>query len=226
MTTQAGAPPVAALTAIKFRSRIVGFGSIYGKTMRDSRLSLIIAAGLMGGMALLLAAAVPSVFPNAAARHEIDKLIGAIPASMVNLFGKPVGLGTLGGYFTWKYGPIFALGAALWSIMALSGTLAGEAGRGSLDLVASAPFCKRRIALEKLAAHVTVLTVTLAVLALSCWPARASSAMPPSVTPSSPCPPSGSPSGSGSSLSSSAGSRSHSAPSSGGPDRPASRQPS
>ena len=169
MTTQAGAPPVAALTAIKFRSRIVGFGSIYGKTMRDSRLSLIIAAGLMGGMALLLAAAVPSVFPNAAARHEIDKLIGAIPASMVNLFGKPVGLGTLGGYFTWKYGPIFALGAALWSIMALSGTLAGEAGRGSLDLVASAPFGKRRIALEKLAAHVTVLTVTLAVLALSCW---------------------------------------------------------
>ena len=169
MTTQAGAPPIAARTTIKLRSRIVGFGSIYGKTMRDSRLSLIIAAGLMGGMALLLAAAVPSVFPNAAARHEIDKLIGAIPASMVNLFGKPVGLGTLGGYFTWKYGPIFALGAALWSIMALSGTLAGEAGRGSLDLVASTPFGKRRVALEKLAAHVTVLTLALAVLALACW---------------------------------------------------------
>ena len=168
MTTQAGAPPIAARTTIKLRSRIVGFGSIYGKTMRklfvkdrlrtaihvpiDMRrhiaheLSLIIAAGLMGGMALLLAAAVPSVFPNAAARHEIDKLIGAIPASMVNLFGKPVGLGTLGGYFTWKYGPIFALGTALWSIMALSGTLACGDLRVGIDLLKRATLSAERAA--------------------------------------------------------------------------------
>jgi ABC-2 type transport system permease protein len=87
---------------------------------------------------------------------------------MVNLFGKPVGLGTLGGYFTWKYGAIFAMGTALWSIMALSGTLAGEASRGSLDLVASAPFGKRRVALEKLAAHLTMLWLALAAVALAC----------------------------------------------------------
>ena len=37
------------------------------------------------------------------------------------------GSGTLGGYMTWKYGAIFGMGTALWSIMALSGTLAGEA---------------------------------------------------------------------------------------------------
>ena len=40
---------------------------------------------------------------------------------------------------TFKYGAIFALGTALWSILALSGTLAGEARRGSLDFVAAAP---------------------------------------------------------------------------------------
>ena len=51
---------------------------------------------------------------------------------------------------TWKFGSGFALGAGLWSILALSGTLAGEARRGSLDFVAAAPFGKRRIALEKL----------------------------------------------------------------------------
>ena len=50
-----------------------------------------------------------------------------------------------------------SLGTALWSILALSGTLAGEASRGSLDFVAAAPFGKRRIALEKLAAHLTML---------------------------------------------------------------------
>jgi ABC-2 type transport system permease protein len=78
-----------------------------------------------------------------------------------------VELGTLGGYMTFKYGAIFALGTALWSILALSSTLAGEAGRGSLDLVAAAPFGKRRIALEKLAAHMTMLWLAMAVLAVA-----------------------------------------------------------
>ena len=96
----------------------------------------------------------------------MDKLIGSMPASMVNLFGKPVGLGTLGGYMSWKYGAVFALGTALWSILALSSTLAGEARRGSLDFVAAAPFGKRRIALEKLAAHLTMLGLAMAILAV------------------------------------------------------------
>ena len=76
-------------------------------------------------------------------------------------------LGTLGGYMTWKYGAIFALGTALWSILALSSTLAGEAGRGSLDFVAVAPFGKRRVALEKLAAHLTMLGLAMAILAVA-----------------------------------------------------------
>ena len=169
MAAGIGAPHIAApIHAISFRSRIYGFGSIYGKTVRDSRLSLIIAAGLLGGMSLVMAAGVSNIFSTPASRLEIDKLIGSIPASMVNLFGKPVGLGTLGGYFTWKYGAIFAMGTALWSIMALSGTLAGEASRGSLDIVASAPFGKRRIAVEKVTAHVTMLGLAMAVLAIAC----------------------------------------------------------
>ncbi len=152
---------------IPLHRRIYGFGSIYGKTIRDSRLAFIIAAGLLGGMALFLGAAISQVFPTPATRLEIDKLIGSIPASMVNLFGKPEKLGTLGGYMSWKYGAIFALGTALWSILALSSTLAGEARRGSLDFVAAAPFGKRRIALEKLAAHLTLLWLAMAILAFA-----------------------------------------------------------
>ena len=168
MAAEAGTPPVAAaFPAIPFRHRIYGFGSIYGKTIRDSRLAFIIAAGLLGGMALVMGVAVASVFPTPAARLEVDKLVGSIPVSMVNLFGRPVELGTLGGYMTFKYGANFALGTALWSILALSSTLAGEAGRGSLDLVAAAPFGKRRIALEKLAAHLTMLWLAMAVLAVA-----------------------------------------------------------
>ena len=93
-----------------------------------------------------------------------------MPAAMVNLFGNVTlmgaKLGTLGGYVTWKYGSLFSLGTALWSILALSGTLAGEAARGSLDIVATAPFGKRRIAIEKVLAHLTMVWVALAVLAV------------------------------------------------------------
>jgi putative exporter of polyketide antibiotics len=171
MTAEAGAPRRATtLPPIPLHRRLYGFGSIYGKTIRDSRLAFIIAAGLLGGMALVMGAAIGTVFPDPQTRIEIDKLINSMPASMINLFGNATQmgakLGTLGGYMTWKYGAVFALGTALWSILALSGTLAGEASRGSLDFVAAAPFGKRRIALEKLAAHLTMLWLAMAVLAV------------------------------------------------------------
>jgi ABC-2 type transport system permease protein len=160
----ANAQPFAGHSRISPWSRVYGFGSIYGKTIRDSRLAFIIAAGLLGGLSLFMGAAISQVFPTPASRTEIDKLIGAMPASMVNLFGRPVNLGTLGGYVSWKYGATFALGTSLWSILALSGTLAGEAGRGSLDLVAATPFGKRRIAIEKLAAHLTTLALAMLIM--------------------------------------------------------------
>ena len=153
------------LTRTSARSRIYGFGTLYGKTMRDSRLAFLIAAGLLGGLSLAVGAAISTVFPTAEARQEVDKLIGGIPAQMVNFFGKPVGLGTLGGYLTWKYGLTFIVATSLWSILALSSTLAGEASRGSLDLIATTPFGKRRIAIEKVAAHLTMLVLALAFMA-------------------------------------------------------------
>jgi ABC-2 type transport system permease protein len=172
MAAGIGTPRLAApVNAISFRSRIIGFGSIYGKTIRDSRLSFIIAAGLLGGMSLVLSTAVRSIFPTIQDRVDVDKLIGSMPAEMVNLFGNTTAMGakvgTLGGYMTFKYGAIFALGTALWSIFALAGTLAGEARRGSLDLVAAAPFGKRRIAFERLAAHLTVLGLTMLVMTVA-----------------------------------------------------------
>ena len=161
----------ATIPPIPFRRRLYGFGSIYGKTIRDSRLAFIIAAGLFGSLPLALGAAIGTVFPTPAARLEVDKLVGSMPAAMVNLFGNATlmgpKLGTLGGYISWKYGALFALGAGVWSILALSGTLAGEAARGSLDFVAAAPFGKRRIALEKLAAHLTMLWLVMAVIAVA-----------------------------------------------------------
>jgi ABC-2 type transport system permease protein len=174
MAVNTGAPRQPAATTfapIPLRRRIYGFGSIYGKTMRDSRLAFIIAAGLLGGMALVMGAAIASIFPTVQARLEVDALFSSIPASLNRLFANTDLLGdkvgTLGGYVTYKYGMIFALGTAVWSILALSGTLAGEARRGSLDFVATTPFGKRRIGLEKLAAHLTLLWLAMLILALA-----------------------------------------------------------
>jgi ABC-2 type transport system permease protein len=172
MAVSTGTPRHVAATfpPIPLRRRLYGFGSIFGKTIRDSRLSFIIAAGMFGGLALVLGAAIGTVFPTPEVRRDLNALVGGMPASMVNLFGNTTlmgsSLGTLGGWVTFKYGALFALGTALWSMMALSGTLAGEAARGSLDFVAASPFGKRRIALEKLAAHLTVVWLALAILAV------------------------------------------------------------
>jgi ABC-2 type transport system permease protein len=172
MAANAGAPrhPAATFAPIPFHKRIYGFGSIFGKTVRDSRLSFIIAAGMFGGLALVMGAAIGTVFPTPEARLKVNELVGAMPASMINLFGNATlmgdKLGTLGGYVTWKYGATFSLGTAFWSILALSGTLAGEAARGSLDIVATAPFGKRRIALEKLAAHLVLMWLAVLFVAV------------------------------------------------------------
>jgi polyether ionophore transport system permease protein len=174
MSVDAGAPrPVAAASfpPIPLRRRLYGFGSIYGKTIRDSRLAFIIAAGLLAGMALVMGAAIANIFPTTQSRLEVDALFGSIPPSLTRLFtnidlmGSKVG--TLGGYVTFKYGVVFALGTAVWSILALSGTLAGEARRGSLDFVAATPFGKRRIGLEKVAAHLTLLWLAMLIMAVA-----------------------------------------------------------
>ena len=150
---RAGARPA----TVPFRSRIYGLGSIYAKTLRDSRLAFLVMAGLTGGLMLVVGAAVGKDLSTAEARQDLVRLVQSMPPILAGLAGNPVDVGTLGGYLSWKYGPFFAIIAGVWSILALSGTLATEAQRGSLDFVAVAPFGKRRVALEELAAHLTVM---------------------------------------------------------------------
>jgi ABC-2 type transport system permease protein len=56
---------------------------------------------------------------------------------------------------------------SLWSILALSGTLASETQRGSMDILATTGKSRRTIALQKLAGHLVPLSIALLVLFLS-----------------------------------------------------------
>ena len=174
MTAQLGTPPIAApRPGISLLSRIYGLGSVYAKTLRDSRLGFIIMVGLTGGLMLVVGAAIGTDFLSPSGRADLVRLVESMPPIVAGLAGNPVNVGTLGGYLSWKYGPFFAIIIGVWAIMALSSTLATEAQRGSLDIVATTPLGKRRVALEKLAGHLTVLGLITAILALSGWLAGA-----------------------------------------------------
>ncbi len=140
--------------------------TVIGKTVRDSRRTTIIVAVVLFLLLISVTAAVANEFATAASRKQLSDLVASLPPILQGLAGKPVNVETMGGYVQYKYGTFFPIVLSLWSILALSSTLAGEARRGSLEFVASAPLSRRRIALEKLSGHVLVIAIAaLAVFA-------------------------------------------------------------
>jgi ABC-2 type transport system permease protein len=146
----------------------VGLGSIYGKTVRDSRRAAI----LVGGVAALfvIATGAPYATPDFATvelRQAFIASLTALPPAIRGLLGEPINLDTLGGFVSWRVGNFLPVMLGLWPVLALSGTLAGEAAKGSLDLLASTPHPRHSIALEKLTGHVTAVVFAMAILAVA-----------------------------------------------------------
>ena len=160
-------------------SRIMGLGSIYAKTVRDSRRAALIV-GAIGGL-LMLATAAPygTEFTTPETRAVLVNQMGSLPAVFRGLLGEPVNIDTLGGWISFRAGNFLPIMLGLWSVLALSGTLAGEAARGSLDLLASTPVSRRAIALQKVAGHVTALAFAVVLLAVIAWLASPAFALLP-----------------------------------------------
>jgi len=168
MTSEVQRQPSAALpTSVSVVQRVIGLGSIFGKTTRDSRRATIVVGVLLGILLVAVAKAIVSQFATVESRHELGDVIRAVPPILQGLAGRVVNIETLGGYLQYKYGSFFPIIVSLWSILALSGTLAAEARRGSLEFVAAAPISRRRIALQKLFGHIVALTIACFLLFLS-----------------------------------------------------------
>ena len=174
MTAQAGSAPTGgARTVASLFSRVYGLGSVYAKTLRDSRLAVIIVGGLVGIMLIVTGVSFGQAYATEQSRQELATLVKSLPAAMAGVYGvpNPVNMTSLGGSINFKTAPSLGLMVALWSILALSGTLAGEIRRGSLEFVAATPLGMRRIALEKLAAHLTGMAIVVVVTAVAAWAA-------------------------------------------------------
>jgi len=157
--------------AISPWSRFYGMGSVYAKTLRDSRIAILVLGAILGLMLLATGADYGQAYATPQSRADFVNVIHELPTAARGIYGDPfpANLSTLGGMVSLKIAASAAEVACFWSILALSSTLASEAKRGSLELVAVTPLGRRKLALEKLAAHVTSLAVVLAVLAAACW---------------------------------------------------------
>ena len=147
----------------------MGLRSIYSKTVRDSRRAALVVGGLGGLFMLATGAPYGLEFGSMALRQTFIAGMTALPAALRGLLGEPINIETLGGFISWRVGNSLPVILGLWSVLALSGTLAGEAAKGSLDLLASTPQSRRSIALQKLGGHLTALSAAMVLFAIITW---------------------------------------------------------
>ena len=172
MSMQAEVRRTAALTFTRrpsLRSRVIGLGSVFGKTLRDSRRAILVAGIGVGMLVFFTASQVAAEFSTPEARAEMAALPEQLPALFRGLLGEPINLLTLGGFLSWRTLNFLPITLGVWSILALSGTIANEATRGSLDVVASTPVSRTSIAVQKGGGHIAAMAVACLIAGLITW---------------------------------------------------------
>jgi ABC-2 type transport system permease protein len=157
------------IDAPTFGARLIGLGSVFGKSLRDARWAILSAGGLLGLIVIVSAAALAAEFDTVLERQLLAAQMATLPAVFQGLLGEPIRIDTLGGFLSWRILNFLPVMLGIWSLVALSGTLAGELARGSLEFVAAAPLARARIAIEKAAAHVVAVGSSLLILAVITW---------------------------------------------------------
>jgi ABC-2 type transport system permease protein len=146
--------------------RLLGLGSVFGKTVRDGRLAAVLL-GLGGGLLMMTGgAALVAEWPDAASRLALVASLDLLPPVVRALLGDPIGLDRLGGFLSWRFGTVAPVLLGIWSVTALSGTIAGEVRKGSLDLVVTTPVSRRSIAAQKVLGHVALVGVVVLIAAV------------------------------------------------------------
>ena len=146
-------------------SRIFGLGSVFAKTVRDSRRSTLIAGVAIGLLLIAVSAGIISQFSTAEAREEIRNIVDAVPPVMQGLAGPPVNVETLGGYIQYKYGGFLPAGhRAVVDPRPLRHAGRREPAREPRLPASPSRSAAAAVAWEKVLAHVVMLTVAMTLI--------------------------------------------------------------
>ena len=168
-TQAAAAGRSVALPAPGVGARLFGLGSIFGKTFRDSRRAALIVGIVMVLILLATAASLAAEFDTEAKRLAIAAQLGSLPAIFQGMLGDMISIEHLGGFLSWRTINFFPIILGIWTIVAMAGLLAGELARGSMDLLATTPRTRVRIALQKLGGYLLALAVAVALFAIGTY---------------------------------------------------------
>jgi ABC-2 type transport system permease protein len=166
MTTVTASMPAATYAAPSLRARLLGLGSIFGKAFRDSRRTAIVFGAIFALVLIATAAQIAQQFETVAERLKFAAELQGLPPVFQGLLGEPIQIERLGGFLSWRILNFMPVTLGIWSVVAMSGLLAAELGRGSMDFLAASPVSRSRLAGEKLAGYLVALLVTVGLLVL------------------------------------------------------------
>ena len=89
--------------------RLYGLGSVFGKTLRDSRISALAVAAVVGLTVFAGGEAMASTYGTATSRLELARYAADLPPAMRGLYGDPVAVDTVDGFVSWHYGRLIVL---------------------------------------------------------------------------------------------------------------------
>src|SRR5258707_8713954 len=118
------------------RAQLMGLGSIFGKSLRDSRRTALVLLIVT----VLLIVATPSQivlqFDTATKRAAFALEMSRLPAIFEGMLGTPIGIDKLAGFLSWRginFSPVIL---GVLALTAPSGVLARGGSRGSIDILA------------------------------------------------------------------------------------------
>ncbi len=160
-----------ALTPPGLGARLFGLGSIFGKTFRDSRRAALVVGVITALIVIVTAAALAAEFDTVAKRTAVAAQLGSLPAIFQGMLGEMISIERLGGFLSWRTINFLPIILGIWTVVAMSGLLAGELARGSLDLLATTPRSRMRIAVQKLGGFLVALAVAIVLFAIGTFAA-------------------------------------------------------
>ena len=168
-TARATAPASVALSTPGLLGRVLGLGSIFGKTFRDSRSAALLVGVVTALISIFTAAALAAEFDTVAKRLAVATQLGSLPAIFQGMLGEMIHIERLGGFLSWRTINFLPIILGIWTVVAMSGLLAGELARGSLEFLAATPRSRVRVALEKVGGYLLALLVATVLFAVGAY---------------------------------------------------------